>query len=109
MKAILKDSELLVGRAVGQTFERQDKTEAYVHVPPALIITDSNGATWTIGNDYVRKGHRFYWSVLRNDVPVGEYTEVIEYRKGKVYIYPPSGRPKVWTEVGQSDRPGYMV
>ena len=27
--------------------------EPYVSVPPALIITDSNGATWTLGFKYV--------------------------------------------------------
>lgn len=97
MQAVLRDSEELVGRALGTTYRRSDKTESYVCVPPALILTDSNGATWTIGNDYVVKGWVYYWSVLRNDWPTGEFAERIEYRRGKVYITTPTGR-KVWTE-----------
>lgn len=111
MPAILRDSELLVGRAVGETYYRENKTESYVSVPPALIITDSNGATWTIGNDHVRKHDIFYWSVLRNDFPTGEYAERIEYRAGKVYITTPTGR-KVWTERGEKKlhiAPGYWL
>jgi hypothetical protein len=111
MRAILRDSELLVGRAVGQKFYRENKTEAYVCVPPALIITDSNGATWTIGRDWVKKGWVYYWSVLRNDFPTGEFAERIEYRRGKVYITTPTGR-KVWTERATSKiqvAPGYWL
>ena len=110
-KAAFKDSELLIGKAVGQEWHRENRTESYVSVPPALIITDSNGATWTIGNDWVTKGWVYYWSVLRNDFPVGEYAERIEYLKGKVYITTPTGR-KVWHERGTRSiqvAPGFWI
>jgi len=30
-------------------YERENKTEAYVEIPPAFLITDSAGACWTFG------------------------------------------------------------
>lgn len=81
----LKDS--FVGRLGGVDFLRTHKTEAYVEVPPALLITDERGDTWTIGNDYVQHGQGFAWGVMRNDIHTGEMAEKIVFRNGKVKIF----------------------
>jgi len=79
---------LLVGWANGLRYERENKTEAYVAVPPAHIITDSDGAAWTLGTQYVdHGGGEFEFNVLRNDVDTGETAMRIEYRKGVVKIF----------------------
>lgn len=82
------DAHLLIGRALGQTWRRADKTESYVCIPPALIITDSDGGTWTFGTEFNAYGEI---SVLRNDVDTGEFAERIEYRRGVVRLYGKSG------------------
>lgn len=81
----LKDS--FVGRLHGRDFFRIHKTESDVEVPPALLITDERGDTWTIGNEYTQHGHRFEWNVLRNDRPIGEMAEKIIMRNGRVRIF----------------------
>lgn len=82
------DAHLLIGRANGVTFRRENKTEAYVVVPPAYIITDSDGGTWTFGTEFNAHGEI---SVLRNDVNTGEFAQRIEYRNGVVRIYGRNG------------------
>ncbi len=82
------DDHLLIGRALGQTWRRENKTEPYVCVPPALIITESDGATWTFGFDYNMDGEI---NVLRNDMDTGEYAERIEYRQGIVRLFGKAG------------------
>ena len=96
MRAILKDSELLVGRARGVRFHRNDATEPYVEIPPAYIITESNGATWTLGNSYLQRGQVFEFNVMRNDIDTGEFASRIVYQRGKVRIWG-QGAWKVWT------------
>ena len=113
MRAILTDSELLVGKALGQNYYRENKTESYVCIPPALIITDSNGATWTLGHEYIHTGREwsYYFNVMRNDVDTGEYAARIEYRAGKVKILTKDGW-KTWTERKQktmASAPGYWL
>jgi len=111
---VLRDSELLVGRANGVRFLRNDQTEAYVEIPPAYIITDSSGATWTLGTEYVQKGWCFYFNVLRNDVDTGELACKILYQRGRVRIFSPEGW-KVWTcrvrrrRDNMSAAPGYWL
>lgn len=83
------DDHLLIGRALGQTWRRADKSESYVVIPPALIITDSDGGTWTFGTEFNVYGEI---NVLRNDVSVGEFAQRIEYRKGIVRLFGRSGR-----------------
>jgi len=78
------DDHLLIGRALGQTWRRENKTESYVVVPPALIITDSDGGTWTFGTEFNTYGEI---NVLRNDVDTGEFAQRIEYRKGVVKLF----------------------
>lgn len=82
------DDHLLIGRANGVTFRRHDKTESYVCVPPAYIITDSDGGTWTFGTEFNSYGEI---NVLRNDVNTGEFAQRIEYRQGVVRLYGRSG------------------
>ena len=82
------DAHLLIGRALGQTWRRENVTEPYVHVPPALIITDSDGGTWTFGTSFNAYGEI---NVLRNDVDVGEFAQRIEYRQGVVRLYGKAG------------------
>jgi hypothetical protein len=85
------DKHLLIGRALGQTWRRADRTESYVTIPPALIITDSDGATWTAGFTLTPYGE---FNVLRNDVDTGEYAERVEYRNGVLRLF---GKDRVRT------------
>jgi hypothetical protein len=82
------DNHLLIGRALGQTWRRADRTESYVVIPPALIITDSDGGTWTFGTEFNVYGEI---NVLRNDIATGEFAQRIEYRKGVVWLYGHAG------------------
>lgn len=59
------DSHLLIGQIGGKTFRRENPSEAYVCVPPALMITDSDGGTFTLGGEYVQRGWVFEFNVLR--------------------------------------------
>lgn len=83
------DDHLLIGRSSGVTFRRADKTESSVVIPPAYIITDSDGAAWTFGTEFNAYGEII---VLRNDVPMGEFAQRIEYRNGVVCLYGRAGR-----------------
>lgn len=84
----LFDDQLLVGTANNLRYERENKTESYVAIPPALIITDSDGAAWTLGTQYIdRGGGELEFNVLRNDVDTGETAMRIEYRNGVVRIF----------------------
>jgi hypothetical protein len=73
-------------------------TEAYVCVPPALVIRDNEGAVWTLGFDYSdtewRTG-RWEYDILRNGRMTGEFGRTIEFRQGKVIINGADGR-RVW-------------
>lgn len=83
----LNDPHLLVGRAYGVRYERANKTEAYVEIPPAFLITDSDGAAWTMGTEYsIHKGE-YEFNVLRNDVDMDEVAKRIVYQKGVVWIF----------------------
>lgn len=83
------DTHLLIGRANGTIFRRNDKTESYVVIPPAYIITDSDGGTWTFGTEFNAYGEI---NVLRNDVDMGEFAQRIEYRGGVVRLFGRAGR-----------------
>jgi hypothetical protein len=55
-QAVLRDSQMLEGWGPGITkYYRENPTEEYVTVPPALIITDWSGANWTPGHKYIDK------------------------------------------------------
>jgi hypothetical protein len=83
--------DYLIGKALGATYHRENKTEAYVSVPPAMIITDSDGATWTFGFKYRVHNGTYEFNVLRNDVDTGEMAKTIEYRNGIVKIFSQHG------------------
>lgn len=95
------DKDILVGFLGGARYERQNKSENYVTVPPALLITDSDGAAWTLGRMF-RNPHRgeFEFSVMRNDVDTGELAKRIEYRAGVVWIFGSTG----WKHFSRSRR-----
>lgn len=78
------DDHLLIGRAGGVTYRRENKTEAYVVIPPAYIITDADGGTWTFGTEFNSLGEI---NVLRNDINTGEFASRIEYRRGVVRLF----------------------
>ena len=73
-------------------------TEAYVSIPPALIIRDSENAYWTLGFDYDERewrGGRYEYDVIRNGRKTGEFARIIEFRKGKVKIFGAEGW-RIW-------------
>lgn len=82
------DDHLLIGRALGQTWRRENKTESYVRMPPALVITDSDGATFTFGNEFNTHGEI---NILRNDVDTGEFAQYADYQRGVLRLYGKSG------------------
>lgn len=94
------DAHLLLGKIGGKTFRRENPSEAYVCVPPALLITDSDGGTFTLGGEYVQRGWVFEFNVLRNDVDTGEMASKIEYRGGIVRIFGVDG----WRSWGRARR-----
>lgn len=71
--------------------EQKHITESYVSVPPALTITDEQGAIWTLGSMIAPKDKtpdgEFAFNVLRNGVEIGEIASRIERRNGKVRIF----------------------
>jgi len=85
------DSGLLLGRLNGTVYRRENPTEAYVEVPPARLITDSDGATWTLGTQYIFHNGYYEFNVLRNDVDMDEMAKKIVYQKGRVWIFGSSG------------------
>lgn len=87
MADFLFDNHLLVGRIHGVRYEREDKTESDVEIPPAFIITDSDGAAWTLGTEYSEHNGEYEFNVLRNDVDTGEIAKRIVYRQGVVKIF----------------------
>lgn len=83
----LHDPQLLVGRINGVRYERENKSESYVEIPPAFIITDSDGAAWTFGTNYAQHNGEYEFNVMRNDVDTGEVAKRIVYQKGVVKIF----------------------
>lgn len=94
------DPHLLRGIANGVRYYREDKTESYVEIPPAYIITTSDGATWTLGFQYVQHNGEFEFNVLRNDIDTGEFAKRIVYRGGVLRIYGSNG----WKTFSRSRR-----
>ena len=79
--------------------EQQHVTEHYVSVPPALLITDERGDTWTLGLKTAEREEspqgEFAFEVMRNGLGVNEIASRIERRNGKVRIFTRHGW-KVW-------------
>lgn len=87
MAQLLFDKHLLAGTVNGLRYERENKTENDVEIPPAYLITDSDGAMWTFGPQYTIHNGEYQFSVLRNDVDTGEVAKRIVYRRGVVCIF----------------------
>jgi len=87
----LKDS--FVGKVYGERYYRERKTESYVEIPPALLITDERGDAWTLGARY---NDDFEFTVLRNDIWTGEFASRIEYRGGRLRIFGKAGT-RTWS------------
>ncbi len=85
------DDHLLIGRANGNVYRRINKSESGLEIPPAFMITDSDGAVWTLGTEYKQELYDFRgvleFNVLRNDVDVGEFASRIVYKMGVVRLY----------------------
>lgn len=78
---------LLSGFANGIRYERIDKSDADVEIPPALLITDSDGAVWTLGTEYAEHNGEYEFNVLRNDVDMDEVAKRIVYKQRRVWIF----------------------
>lgn len=67
-------------------------SEPYVCIPPALVIRDRDGASWTLG---FRRGAtstgEYEFDAVRNGIDTGETACRIEYRAGKVRIFGADG------------------
>jgi hypothetical protein len=96
MVDFLFDKEILAGTVGGLRYERENKSENYVTIPPAFLITDADGGMWSFGPEYIKHGWIFEFNVLRNDVDTGEVAYKIEYQKGVVTIYGVNGK-KRWS------------
>lgn len=83
--------------------EQKHITETYVSSPPALVITDIDGARWCLGDQFARMDDsprgEFAFNVLRNGVQTGEFASRIERRRGKIRIFTRQGW-KSWTGRG---------
>jgi hypothetical protein len=97
MKTALRDSFLLTGTINGARYERENRSEAYVTIPPAFMITDERGGMWTFGTEYEIRNGLMEFNVLRNDVDVGEMASRIEYKAKVVTIYGYGYGRKRWT------------
>lgn len=94
MAELTFDKDKLTGFLHGKRFERNNATERDVEIPPALIITDTDGAVWSFGNEYIVHNKEFEFNVLRNDVDMGETAKRIVYVGGVVTIYGSYGRKR---------------
>ena len=73
-------------------------TEAYVSVPPGLVIRDNEGAVWTLGFDYDEREWRagkYEYDIVRNGRKTGEFGRMIEFRRGRIRIWGAEGW-RVW-------------
>ena len=93
---MIQDSVLLQGIADGVRYTRENRTDAYVEIPPAYLITDETGAVWTFGDTYRIHNGEYELMVRRNDVNTGEFAKRIVYQRNKVRIFGQDGW-KVWT------------
>lgn len=87
MTELIFDRHILSGVIGGVRYERINPTENYVEIPPARLITDSDGAMWTFGPHYTEHNGEYQFSVMRNDIDTGEVAKRIVYQKGVVSIF----------------------
>lgn len=82
-------------------YERENRSEPDVEIPPAFVITDSDGGTWTFGNEYAEHSKEFEFNVLRNGQDTGEVAKRIVRRRGRVWIFGHYGW-KHWSRGGKT-------
>ncbi len=77
------DKHMLAGVVHGNRYERENRSESYVTIPPAFLITDSDGAMWTfrLWNIPSTRGN-LEFSVMRNDVDTEEVAKRIGIFEG---------------------------
>lgn len=80
-----RDSQLLTGTLNGARYEREQRSDRDVEIPPALLITDERGGIWSFGTEYNQ--HSMEFNVIRNDVDTGATASRIVYRRGVVTIF----------------------
>jgi hypothetical protein len=75
--------------------EQRHVTENYVSVPPALTITDEQGALWTIGFQTAPRAKspngEYAYPVLRNGIELGIFASRIERRNGRIRAFTAAG------------------
>ncbi len=92
----METRDSFVGLLGGEKYLRTKKTENYVCIPPALLITDERGDTWTLGYGYSEHNGAYYLDVMRNDQFTGEQADKVEYKGGRVRIHTCFGF-KIWS------------
>jgi hypothetical protein len=98
MAELLFDKHILAGTVNGLRYERENRSERDVEIPPAFLITDADGGMWTFGGgDYTIHDGQYEFHVLRNDIDTGEIAKKIVYRQGVVTIYGYGYGRKRWT------------
>jgi len=70
-----------------RSYERENRSENDVEIPPAFIITDSDGAAWTIGTEYVMHNGEFEFKRPAQRRRYRGDGERIVYRKRVVCIF----------------------
>lgn len=92
----MKDSVLLTGRIGGARYERENPSESYVEIPPAFVITDTQGGMWSLGTKFITApSGNLEFNVIRNDLDLDEYAQKIVYQRGRVRIFGRHGW-RVW-------------
>jgi hypothetical protein len=88
------DAHLLIGKALGNTYRRINRTENYTEIPPAFALHDSDGAVWTLGFKLNPNGllNVPEFNVLRNDVDTKEFASKIVMEHGVATLYGRVGR-----------------
>ena len=83
--------------------EQTHVSEAYVSSPPALVIVDSGGNVFSLGESFSLDSDaprgEFSFNVLCNAQETGEYASRIERRNGRVRIFTRNGF-KTWNGRG---------
>lgn len=83
---------LLSGKVGPTRYERVNVSENGTEVPPAYLITDSEGGMWSLGNEYAYKKDGYLeFNVIRNNVDMDVVAEKIVYKDGRVWIFGSDG------------------
>lgn len=85
------DKHVLTGTIFGLRHERANISPNGTVIPPAMVITDSEGGMWTLGHEYIVHRGSFEWNVIRNDIDMDITAQRIEVKNGRVCIFTPYG------------------